>query len=100
MGLTAFAAIVIVAVLAGVAVQVLGAKKSPYDALIVGLTAIFGATFASNNFPGSTVFGVFKDFGPAVDGFYLIPGILFGVGMAFVAYVGSREAYSASPDLA
>jgi hypothetical protein len=100
MGLAVFVAIVVVSLAAGVAVQIFGAKKSPYDFLIVGLTAICGATFASNNFPGSTVFGVFQDFGPAVDGFYLIPGIVFGVGMAFVAYIGSRETYSASPDLA
>ncbi|HEV2249363.1 MAG TPA: hypothetical protein VGT60_02520 [Candidatus Limnocylindria bacterium] len=100
MGLTAFAAIVVVSLAAGVAVQIFGAKKSPYDFLIVGLTAIFGATFASNNFPGSSVFGVFKDFGPAVDGFYLIPGVALGLGMAVVAYVGTRETYSASRDLA
>jgi hypothetical protein len=100
MGLAAFAAIVVVSLAAGVAVQVLGAKKSPYDFLIVGVTAIFGATFASNNFPGSTVFGVFKDFGPSIDGFLLVPGIALGMGMAFISYVGTRETYSASPDLA
>lgn len=35
MGLTVFAAVVLVSLLAGVAVQVLGAKKSRYDFLIV-----------------------------------------------------------------
>lgn len=82
-----------VALAAGVVVQRLGARTSPYDFVIVGLTAIFGATFASNNFPGSSVFGVFKDFGPTVDGFYLVPGIAIGFAMAFVAYFGSRETY-------
>ena len=96
MGLAVFAAIVVVSLAAGVAVQIFGAKKSPYDFLIVGLTAIFGATFASNNFPGSTVFGVFTDLGPSVDGFYLIPGIALGFGMAFVSYVGTRELYTAT----
>jgi hypothetical protein len=94
MGFAVFAAIVAVSLAAGVAVQVLGAKKSRYDFLIVGGTAIFGAVFASNNFPGSSVFGVFKDFGPTVDGFYLIPGIALGVILAVVSYVGSRDTYS------
>jgi len=95
MGLAAFAAIVVVSLAAGIAVQVLGAKKSRYDFLIVGVTAIFGAVFASNNFPGSSVFGVFKDFGPTVDGFYLIPGTVFGVLIAVVAYIGTRDTYTA-----
>jgi hypothetical protein len=90
MGLAVFAAIVVVSLLAGGAVQVLGARKSRYDVLIVGATAIFGAVFGSYNIPGSTVFGVFKDFGPTLDGFYLIPGIALGVFLAFISYVGSR----------
>lgn len=94
MGLAVFAAIVLVSLLAGVAVQVVGAKKSPYDFLIVGGTAVFGAYFASETFPGSTVFGVFKDFGPTVDGFYLIPGIAFAFIIATVAYVGTRDTYT------
>ena len=100
MGLAVFAAIVVVSLAAGAAVQVLGAKKSPYDFLIVGVTAIFGAVFASENFPGSTVFGVFKDFGPTIDGFTVIPGVALAVLMAFISYVGTRETYSPSPDLA
>ena len=94
MGFAVFAAIVVVSLAAGAAIQVLGTTKSPYDFLIVAGTAVFGATFASNNFPGSSVFGVFKDLGPTVDGFYLIPGIALGVFMAFVAYVGTRENYN------
>lgn len=95
MGLAVFAAIVVVSLAAGITVQRYGAKKSPYDLLIVAGTAVFGAVFASNNFPGSSVFGVFKDFGPTVDGFYLIPGLAFGFGMAVVSYLGTRESYSA-----
>lgn len=93
MGLAVFAAIVVVSLLAGVAVQVLGAKKSPYDFLIVGVTAAFGAYFASETFPGSTVFGTIKDFGPSIDGFSLIPGIAFGFIVATVAHVGTRDTY-------
>ena len=100
MGLAVFAVIVLLSLAAGVAVQVLGAKKSRYDFLIVGGTAVFGAVFASNTFPGSAVFGVFKDFGPTVDGFYLIPGIALGVILAVVSYVGSRDNYTSPSTVA
>lgn len=96
MGLAMFAAVVVVSLLAGVAVQVLGARKSPYDFLIVGLTAAFGTYFASETFPGSAVFGVLKDFGPSIDGFNLIPGVGFGIVVATIAYLGTRDLYTAS----
>lgn len=96
MGLAVFAAIVVVSLLAGVAVQVLGANKSRYDFLIVGVTAAFGAYFASETFPDSSVFGVFKDFGPSIDGFYLIPGIAFAIIIANLAYLGTRDLYTAT----
>lgn len=96
MGFPVFAAIVIVSVLAGVAVQLLGARKSRYDALVVAVTAIFGAYFASESFPGSSVFGTITNWGPTVDGFYVIPGIAFAVLIATVAYVGTRDTYTTS----
>jgi hypothetical protein len=78
MGLAVFAAIVIVSLLAGIAVQFLGAKPSRYDFLIVGVTATFGAYFASETFPGSTVFAFI---------------------IATVAYLATRDLY-ASPTTA
>ena len=96
MGLAVFAAIVLVSLLAGVAVQVLGATKSRYDFLIVGVTAVFGAYFASETFPGSSVFSVFKNFGPEIDGFVVIPGVAFAVIVAIVAYAGTRDTYTTS----
>ena len=96
MGIAVFAAIVIVALLAGVAVQVLGAKQSPYDFLIVGVTAAFGAYFASETFPGSTVFSTITNWGPSLDGFVLIPGIAFGFIIATVAYLATRDLYTST----
>ena len=96
MGLAVFVAIIVLSVLAGVAVQILGARKSRYDALVVATTAIFGAYFASETFPGSSVFGTITNWGPAVDGFYVIPGIVFAVLVATVAYVGTRDTYTTS----
>jgi len=46
---------------------------------------------ASETIPGSTVFQAIKDFGPQADGFYLIPGIVGGVVLALVAYLGTRN---------
>lgn len=96
MGLAVFAAIVVLSLLVGVAVQVLGAKKSRYDFLIVGVTAAFGAYFASETFPGSTVFETIKNFGPSIDGFYVIPGIAFAFIVATVAYAGTRDTHTTS----
>jgi len=90
MGLEAFAGILIVAVVVGVAVQLLE-KKISYDWLIIAVTGTFGAYFASETFPGSTLFQAIKDFGPQVDGFYVIPGVVFGATLALVAYIGTRN---------
>jgi hypothetical protein len=94
MGLAVFAAIVVGALLAGVAVQVLGARSSRYDVLIVGLTAAFGAYFASETFPGSTVFATITNFGPTIDGFFILPGVGFALLIATIAYLGSRDVFS------
>jgi hypothetical protein len=96
MGFAVFAAIVLVSLLAGVAVQFLGARSSRYDFLIVGVTAAFGAYFASETFPGSTVFATITAWGPSIDGFILIPGIAFGFIIATVAYIGTRDVYTTS----
>lgn len=100
MGLGIFAVILVISLAAGVAVQVLGKRKSPYDFLIVGVTAAYGAVFASNIFPTSNVFAALKDggFGPSIDGFYVIPGVAFAFIIATMAYIGTRDTYA--PDAA
>jgi hypothetical protein len=100
MGLAVFAVIVLVSVFAGVAVQLFGARSSRYDALVVSVTAIFGAYFASETFPGSSPFATITNWGPAVDGFYVIPGIVFAVLIATVMYAGTRDLYTTSPTTA
>ena len=94
MGLAVFAAIVIVSLLAGIAVQFLGAKPSRYDFLIVGVTATFGAYFASETFPGSSTFATITNWGPTLDGFVLIPGIAFAFIITTVAYLATRDLYT------
>jgi hypothetical protein len=90
MGFPVFAAIVIVSLAIGVAVQLLE-KKMGWDWLITAVPAIFGAYFASETFPGSTTFQAIKEFGPTVDGFYIIPGIVTGAVLAVAAYFGTRN---------
>jgi hypothetical protein len=90
MGFLAFGAIVIVALGIGVAVQVLE-KKVGYDWLMVAFIFAFGAYFSSETFPGSATFEVIKNWGPQVDGFYIIPGIVTGAVLALLAYFGTRN---------
>jgi hypothetical protein len=90
MSLAAFAVIVLVATVAGAAVQ-LAERKIGYDWLLIAVTATFAAYFASETFPGSTVFGAVKDWGPQVDGFYVIPGVVTAAILATVAYLGTRN---------
>jgi hypothetical protein len=90
MGFGAFAGILIFAVVVGVVVQILE-RKINYDWLIIAVTGTFGAYFASETFPGSTLFQSVRDFGPQADGFYIIPGVVFGAILAFVAYLGTRN---------
>lgn len=90
MGFPVLAAIIIVSLAIGIAVQ-LFERKSGWDWLIVAMPAAFGAYFASETFPGSTTFEAIKDLGPTVDGFYIIPGIVTGAILALVAYLGTRN---------
>jgi hypothetical protein len=90
MGLAVFVGIIAVALAAGIAVQLVE-KKMGYDWLLIAVTGTFGAYFASETFPGSTTFQAIKDFGPAIDGFYVIPGIVTGAVLALVSYFGTRN---------
>lgn len=94
MGIAVLAAIVIGSLLVGVAVQVLGSKPSRYDFLIVAVTATFGAYFASETFPGSTVFSTITNWGPSLDGFFVIPGIAFAFIITTIAYLATRDVYT------
>jgi hypothetical protein len=52
---------------------------------------MFGAYFASETFPVSTVFESIKNWGPQADGLYLIPGIVTGAVLELAAFFGSRN---------
>lgn len=98
MGFIAFAGIVIVAVIAGFAVQMFEKRSLPYEWLIIALAGAFGAYFASENVPGAVVplLENIKDWGPTLDGMYVIPAVIGGVILAVVAYFGTRTSESVS----
>ncbi len=90
MGLTAFAALVLVGLVIGVAVQFLGRSTIRYEWLIVAVAVIFGGYFASESFPGSTVFADIKDWGWSLDGMYVIPAAIGALILGIVADLGMR----------
>jgi uncharacterized membrane protein YeaQ/YmgE (transglycosylase-associated protein family) len=90
MGFTAFLGIVVVAVIVGIGVQYLLKSSLTYEWLIVALAGAFGAYFASETFVGSTIFEGIKDWGPQLDGMFIIPAIIGGILLALVADIGVR----------
>jgi hypothetical protein len=99
MGFFAFAGIVAVALIAGVVVQMYERRALPYEWLIIALAGAFGAYFASETVPGATVplLESIKDWGPTLDGMYVIPALLGGIILAVVAYFGTRTSESLQP---
>lgn len=90
MGLTAVITIVAVALIAGFAVQYVTKSSLRYEWLVIALAAAFGAYFASEIFPASTVFAGVKDWGPSFDGVYIIPASVGALMLALVADIGIR----------
>ncbi|HEY6203752.1 MAG TPA: hypothetical protein VI056_12010 [Candidatus Limnocylindria bacterium] len=99
MGFIPFAGIVIIAVIAGFAVQMYEKRSLPYEWLIIAMSGAFGAYFASENVPGATVpvLDAIKDWGPNLDGMFVIPAVVGGVLLATVAYFGTRTSESLQP---
>jgi uncharacterized membrane protein YeaQ/YmgE (transglycosylase-associated protein family) len=92
MGFIAFAGIVVLALIAGFAVQMYDKRSLSYQWLIVAISGTFGAYFASENVPGATVplLDGIKDWGPTLDGMFVILAVVGGVILAVVAHFGTR----------
>ena len=90
MGFAAVSAIVITALIAGFAVQVLVKSPIAYEWLVVALAAAFGAMFFSETVVPSPLFSI-KDWGPQLDGLHLGPAIIGGALFALVADIGTRN---------
>lgn len=97
MGLLAFFTIVILALVAGFAVQYFVKRPIGNEWLIVALAGAFGAYFFSETIVSSTLFEGFKSWGPQWDGMFVVPAVIGGVLLALIADLGVRA--SSSPQL-
>ncbi len=97
MGLLAFSVIVILALVAGFAVQYFVERPIGNEWLVVALAAGFGAYFASETVVVSTLFEGFKSWGPQWDGMFIVPAVVGGALLALIADVGVRSGSAARP---
>lgn len=97
MGLLAFISLVVIGLVLGLAVQFLGKSTIRGEWLIIAIAVTFGGYFASESFPGSTVFEGIKNWGPTYDGMVVIPAIIGAVILALVADLGMRVSPEARP---
>lgn len=96
MGFLAFGTIVVLAVIAGLAVQYAVRGGVSYEWVIVALAGAFGAYFASEAVVGSTVplLDGIKEWGPEFDGMFIVPAAIGGVLLALIADLGVRTTSS------
>ena len=99
MGFLAFSAIVVIALIVGIAVQYAIKGGVSYEWFIVALAGAFGAYFASETVVGSTVplLDGITQWGPEFDGMFVIPAAIGGALLALIADLGVRTTGS-SPE--
>lgn len=97
MGPLAFVSLVVIGLIIGFAVQLLGKSTIRYEWLIVAVAITFGGYFASESFPGSTVFANIKDWGPVFDGLHVIPAVIGAIILGVVADLGMRTSPETQP---
>lgn len=95
MGLVGLSLLAAIGLVAGFAVQFLTKTKISLEWLIVAIAVVFGGYFASESFPGSTVFSFVSNWGPAIDGLVIIPAAIGALLIGIVADLGMRT----SPDV-
>jgi len=90
MGFLAFGIVLILALAIGFAVQFYTKTALRYEWLVIALAFAFGAYFASETVPGSTVpvLDAITNWGPEFDGMLVIPAIVGAVLLAIVTYFG------------
>ncbi len=96
MGSLALVTVLIVAIAVAVGVPMSRGQRplSPLW-LWTGLAVAFGAIFASDNVPGTTVpvLDGITDWGPKLDGLVLIPAIAGAALLAAATYLGMRSVF-------
>ncbi len=91
MGLITFVVIAFAATLIGIALQALQ-QRDGFAWLLMAAAVTFGAYFFSETLPGSTLFEAVTNWGPHVDGFFLIPGLIGAAVLGGLAYLGTQTA--------
>ena len=88
MGLAVFSVIAIAAIAVGIAAQLLRPKGS-FTWVLIAAAAAFGAYFFSETLPTSSLFEAVKSWGPQVDGFYVLPGLVGALVIGAFGYLGT-----------
>ncbi len=88
MGLALFAVIAIGAIAIGIAAQRFQ-RQGGFSWLIMAVAVTYGAFFFSEKLPTNSLFEAVKNWGPQVDGFYLVPGSIGAAVMGVLAYFGT-----------
>ena len=88
MGLATFAILALGALAIGIAAQMVQ-RQSGFSWLLMAAAMIFGAFFFSEALPTSSLFEAVGNWGPEVDGFYLVPGSIGAIVMGVLAYLGT-----------
>jgi hypothetical protein len=88
MGLAVFAIIAIGAFAIGIAAQMVQ-RQNGFSWLLMAAAMIFGAFFFSETLPTSSLFEGIENWGPQIDGFYLVPGSIGTIVMGVLAYLGT-----------
>ena len=89
MGFTAVLGIVILAALVGIGVQYLMGSTVSYEWLVIALAGAVGAYVTSEAIVPSTWFGI-TNWGPELDGLFVVPAAIGGVLLALIADFGVR----------
>jgi hypothetical protein len=91
MGFTAFIGIVLVALFVGVGIQYLMGGTVSYEWFVVALAGALGAYLASEWIVVNGLFGI-TNWGPELDGLFVVPAAIGGVLLALSADFGVRMA--------
>ncbi|HET8569476.1 MAG TPA: hypothetical protein VFM93_10875 [Candidatus Limnocylindria bacterium] len=97
MGIAVFLAVVLISLALGILVQVGTAPRLRYHWLIVAAAAAFGGYFASEAVVGSYLTGAITQWGPEIEGLFVVPAIVGGALFALVADLGARTTRQPEP---
>lgn len=96
MGIGAFAAIIVAALILGLLVQVYLKPKTPYEWLIAGVGAAVGGWLASE-ITWTQWFTGLTDLGPQFDGLLIVPAVIGGLVLGAIVEIVARMVEAPAP---